>query len=302
MPRHIFVALLLAAGLAGRGAHGADPIRVMLLDGESGGPWHDWPAVSLAIEQILDEAGIFEVTVVTAPPADGDFSTFDPNFSAFDTIVFNYEAPDARWPQRLKEAFEQYVRDGGGFVSVHAADNAFPGWQAWNEMIGIGGWGERDERAGPYWYFSDGNLVADASAGPTGSHGERLPFLVTLRDTKHPITRGLPATWMHGEDELYAELRGPGRNMTVLASAWSDPDNAGTGRDEPQLIVLTFGEGRIFHTTFGHDVRAMSSVDTAVTLQRGVEWSATGDVTQPIPANFPGSRTPRYDPDVAAVD
>ena len=294
MRRFVIVSTLLLAWLAAVPAGGADPIRVMLFDGESGGPWHDWRAVTQAVERILDDADMFEVTVVTAPPADGDFSAFDPTFSDFDTILFNYEAPDERWPQRLKDAFEQYVRDGGGFVSLHAADNAFPGWAAWNEMIGVGGWGERDEHAGPYWYFSDGELISDTSAGAAGSHGERLPFEVRLRGPEHPITHGLPQRWMHGEDELYAHLRGPGRNMTVLATAWSDPANAGSGRHEPQLIVLRFGEGRIFHTTFGHDVRGLSSIDTVVTLQRGVEWSATGEVTQTIPADFPDAAAPGY--------
>lgn len=293
MRRTVFVPLLLA-WLALPAAHGAERIRVMLLDGESGGPWHDWRAVSTAVLQILEAADLFDVTVVTAPPPDGDFSQFDPPFADFDTIVFNYEAPDERWPQALKDAFERYVSDGGGFVSLHAADNAFPHWAAFNEMIGVGGWGDRDEGAGPYWYYRDGNLVSDTSPGSAGSHGERLPFVVTLRDSEHPITRGLPQTWMHGEDELYAHLRGPGTNMTVLATAWSDPDNAGSGRHEPQLMVLSYGDGRIFHTTFGHDVRALNSIDSVVTLQRGVEWSATGAVTQAVPAAFPGPAQPRY--------
>jgi type 1 glutamine amidotransferase len=68
--------------------------------------------------------------------------------------------------------------------------------------------------------------------------------------------------------------------MTVLATAWSDPSNAGSGRDEPQLLVLTFGKGRIFHTTWGHDVTALASPVFKVTFQRGAEWAATGAVAQ----------------------
>jgi type 1 glutamine amidotransferase len=107
---------------------------------------------------------------------------------------------------------------------------------------------------------------------------------------------------MHQGDELYARLRGPGKNMTVLATSYSDPANAGSGRDEPQLIVLSYGKGRIFHTTWGHDLNALSSVDFVVTLQRGTEWAATGAVTQKVPANFPTADTVTYRTDIAAMD
>jgi type 1 glutamine amidotransferase len=262
-------------------------ISVMILDGESGGAYHDWRRVTTVLEKVLDETGLFEVTVVTAPAATGELTAFNPEFGKFRAIVMNYDAPDARWPAALKGSFERYVRGGGGLVVVHAADNAFAGWPAFNEMIGVGGWRNRTESAGPYWYYRDGTLVSDPVAGSAGSHGKRLPFQVTVREATHPIMRGLPAVWMHHGDELYARLRGPGKNMTVLATAYSDPNNNGSGHDEPQLMALAFGRGRIFHTTMGHDVEAMRSVDFIVTLQRGTEWVATGAVTQKVPADFP---------------
>jgi hypothetical protein len=259
----------------------------MILDGESGGPYHDWRGVTTVLKNALGETGLFDVTIVTAPAATGELTTFKPEFSKYSAVVMNYDAPDARWPAALKASFERYVNGGGGLVIVHAADNAFAGWPAFNEMIGVGGWRERTESAGPYWYYRDGKLVSDRAPGRAGSHGQRLPFQVTARNAAHPIMRGLPPSWMHHGDELYARLRGPGKNMTVLATAYSDPKNNGSGYDEPQLIALTFGKGRIFHTTMGHDVEAMRSVDFIVTLQRGTEWAATGAVTQKVPADFP---------------
>jgi hypothetical protein len=278
------------------------PIPVMLLDGESGGPWHKWQLTTPVLKKALDETGLFAVTVVTAPAAKGTLADFKPDFSKYRVIVMNYDAPDERWTPEVKTAFEQFVSSGGGLVSVHAADNAFPGWAAFNEMIGVGAWRGRNEKAGPLWYLKDGKLASDDTPGNAGTHGRRVPFAVTTRDTSHPITNGLPATWMHQGDELYARLRGPGKNMTVLATAFSDPANSGSARDEPQLMALQYGKGRVFHTTMGHDIVALSSVDFVVTLQRGTEWAATGKVTQKVPASFPTAQTVSYRSDLAAMD
>src|SRR5262249_33683700 len=130
---------LVGAALAlASGSFAADPIRGMLLDGESAGAYHKWKLISPVLQKQLEETGLFKVDVVTAPPAGGDYTTFKPEFSKYAVIVWNYDAPDERWPAELKTSFENYVRGGGGFVSVHAADNAFPNWVAFNEMIGVG--------------------------------------------------------------------------------------------------------------------------------------------------------------------
>lgn len=276
-------------------------IPVMILDGESAGSYHDWQLVTRVLEAQLSETGIFDVDVVTAPESTGELTGFMPPFGDYEVVVWNYDAPDGRWPDELKQSFDAYVKGGGGVVIVHASDNAFPGWTAFNLMTGVGGWRNRTEDAGPHWYYSDGELVGDLSPGRAGSHGQRTPFRIDRREP-HPITAGLPSSWMHQGDELYAHMRGPGENMTVLATAWSDPSNNGSGFDEPVLMVLDYGEGRIFHTTLGHDVQALSSVDFVVTLQRGTEWAARGAVTQTIPENFPDPDTVSYRADLAEMD
>jgi len=126
--KRLTLATIAFALLAGSPApRAAAPVRVMLLDGESGGSYHDWQRVTPALKRMLDETGLFATTVVTTPPAGADFSAFAPDFARYHVVVMNYDAPDERWPAALKASFEKFVTDGGGFVSVHAADNAFPG-------------------------------------------------------------------------------------------------------------------------------------------------------------------------------
>jgi type 1 glutamine amidotransferase len=285
--KRLFLLALLAAPVF------AANIKVLIIDGQSGGPYHKWQLTTPVLKKELEETGLFDVDVATLPAQ-------RPEFAKYKVVVSNYDAPDL--PDDLKTAFIDFIKSGGGFVTVHAADNSFGQWPEYNEMIGIGGWRNRDEKSGPLWFYQDGKLASDTKPGHAGSHGNRVPFLVTVRDKDHPITRGLPITWMHQGDELYNSLRGPGKNMTVLATAFSDPANHGSGHDEPMLMVLNYGKGRIFHTTLGHDINALSCVGFIATFQRGTEWAATGKVTQKLPVTFPTANTVSYRADIAAMD
>ena len=91
----------------------------------------------------------------------------------------------------LRAQLEQFVNKGGGLIVVHGADNAFPGWQAFNRMTGVGGWRGRTEKSGPLWYLKEGKLVSDDSPGPAGSHGARLPYQVVTRTAPTPDYEGV---------------------------------------------------------------------------------------------------------------
>ena len=192
-----FVFVLESLDLSTRAA---SPIKVMILDGESGGPYHKWQLVSPVLKKELEETGLFQIDVVTAPKWGGDFSGFKPDFSQYQAVVSNYDAPD--WPAEIKSKFDEYMKNGGGLVTVHAADNSFGQWTEYNEMIGVGGWRDRTEASGPLWFFKEGKLVSDSSPGRAGGHGARVPFKITMRNSDHPITRGLPREWMHQGDAL----------------------------------------------------------------------------------------------------
>jgi len=276
------LALLLTISL------NAAPMKALIIDGQNN---HDFRSTTPHLKKLIEESGLFTVEIDTTPGQGKDMSTFHPAFSDYKVIISNYNGEP--WPTETEQAFESYVREGGGFVSVHAADNAFPNWKAYNEMIGLGGWNNRNEKSGPYLRLRDGKFQPLAAPGPGGSHGKQHAFLMETRVPEHPIMAGLPAKWMHAKDELYDRLRGPAANLTVLASAFSAKEQSGTGENEPLLMTLTYGKGRVFHTALGHnngkDLAAQRCVGFITTLQRGVEWAATGKVTQKIPDDFPSA-------------
>lgn len=267
-------------------ATAAAPIKVLIVDGQNN---HDWKGTTPWLKKQLEDTGKFTVETATTPPAKGDMSQFKPDFSKYDVVVSNYNGDP--WSDATKAAFETFMKNGGGFVAVHAADNSFPEWKAYNEMIGVGGWGGRSEKSGPYVNYWEGKIIKDLTPGKGGSHGAQHEFVVETRDASHPIMKDIPAKWLHAKDELYDRLRGPAENLTVLATAYADPKTNGSGKHEPMLMVLNWGKGRIFHTTLGHarpeGKVAMECVGFITTFQRGTEWAATGKVTIPVPKDFP---------------
>lgn len=277
-----FVAMLIWATTATFGA----PMQALIVDGQNN---HDWKGTTPLLKKYLEETGLFTVRVATSPAKGGDMSGFLPSFEDVDVVISNYNGEE--WPEATRLAFEKFVASGGGFVSVHAANNAFPNWKAYNEMIGLGGWGGRTEKDGPYIRYWQGKIIRVEDPGKGGSHGNQHAFLVEHREPEHPILKGLPSSWLHAQDELYDRLRGPARNLTVLATAYSNPNTRGSGHNEPMLMTVQYGEGRVFHTTLGHarsdQHTAMKCAGFIVTFQRGAEWAASGKVTQGVPADFP---------------
>lgn len=267
---------------------GAEKMKALIVDGQNN--HGNWPQTTQMMKSYLEESGLFSVDVATTAPQGTD-PRFAPEFAAYDVVVSNYNGP--AWPEATKKSFVDYVAGGGGFVVVHAANNSFGDWDEYNEIIGLGGWGGRSEKSGPYVYFDDdGKEVRDESQGSGGSHGAQHPFLVWIRDGEHPVTKGMPAKWMHANDELYDRLRGPAANVDVLATAYADPTKGGSGRHEPMIFTVEYGKGRVFHTPMGHGNDSQECVGFITTLVRGAEWAATGKVTTAIPDDFPGDDEP----------
>ena len=288
-------------------------LNVLIIDGENN---HTiWPKSTLMIKDYLEETSLFNVDIIrkaytwrgedlikkyplttpvkTTPVKNPkEDPNFNPNFKKYDLVVSNLGWKASNWPVETKANFEKYMANGGGLVVIHAADNSFADWDAYNTMIGLGGWGGRNTKSGPYVYYTNDNeLKHDTTEGNCGQHGEQTEFIVQTRAPKHPIMKGLPNKWLHTKDELYEKLRGPAKNMTVLATAYSDKSNGEkrTDRHEPMLMTINYEKGRVFHTALGHTDYSFECAGFITTLQRGAEWAATGKVTQEVPTDFPSA-------------
>lgn len=316
---------------AGDGAE-SGAFKALIIDGQNN---HGiWPKTTMMMKDYLEQTGLFKVDIARTaytwqgphndqdtglgekkrtellenyPIAAGNQTVmvpeptpdpkYSPDFSQYDVVISNFGWNAAPWPKETQTALEMYLSSGGGLVIVHAASNSFGDWEQFNKMIGLGGWGDRSEKTGPYVYYNNANeLVRDTTAGPGGSHGKQYAFLIEIRDTLHPITIGMPHQWLHAQDELYDRLRGPAENLEVLATAYSDEekndspfsDLRGTNRHEPMMFTVNYGNGRVFQTPMGHTDYSMECVGFIVTLQRAALWAANGEVRQiEIPKDFP---------------
>ncbi len=231
----------------GGGGVSGDKIKVLIVDGQNN---HNWQQTTPLLREMLEKSGRFTVDVATTPPARprgrgrgigggenaagaavADMSTFHPKFSDYQVVVSNYngDAGRATRRRRLRNSWRRRrIRDlscGRQLVPrlARVQRNVRPGRLGWTP-----------HNPGPLVYVSDtGDVKTDTSTpGNAGHHGQQHEFKVTLRDSEHPITKGLPPVWMHTRNEMYDTLRGPAEKMHVLATAYSAPDTGGTGRNE----------------------------------------------------------------------
>ena len=279
----------LAVALSPTQGTAADPIRVLIVDGQNN---HNWKGTTPILKDFLTKSGRFTVDVVTTPPNKQPteaWASFRPKFSDYAAVLSNYNGE--LWPEPVQRDLESYVSNGGGLVIVHAANNAFPEWAEFNKMIGLGwrgaNFGDRVTVDG------EGKVVQTSKGeGPGAGHGSQHDFAVVVRDREHPVMQGVPAEWMHVKDELYHGQRGPAASMHILATAYSDKKTGGTDAHEPMVWWIPYGKGKVFTTVMGHAELSMKCVGFQTIVDRGTEWVATGKVTIPVPAKFPSATEP----------
>ncbi|MEO5774171.1 MAG: ThuA domain-containing protein [Sphingomicrobium sp.] len=290
--RNLLTAIALLCGLLAPARASAAPkkLHVLIVDGVNN---HDWQTMTAAISDLLRSSGRFTVEISTSPPRDAPpeaWAKWRPHFAGHAVVLSNFNGGDQpnaiQWPDEVRRSFESYVRKGGGFVSLHAANNAFPGWTAYEEMVGLL-W--RPKEFGPSVIFGDDEkpVIVSAGEGRDPGHGPRHDFVITTLPTSHPITRGFPRQWSHVSEQLTHGQHGldsaiRGGAITWLTYAWSKD----VSEREPMDWVRRYGRGRVYVTMLGHTWVGepnpnLQSPGFRALFLRGVEWAGSGKVTLP---------------------
>lgn len=264
-------------------------IKVLVVDGFGN---HDWRTTTRLVKSILEQTGRFDVSVATAPAKAEDpaYASWKPSFQEYAVVVQtcnDLTGEGTLWPEPARDAFERYVREGGGVFVLHSANNAFASWDAYNRIIGLG-WRKRD--AGEALRVREDETIERIPAGQGGATGHaNRQDRVVHRLGEHPIHAGLPRAWRTPLLEVLTYARGPVENVDVIS--WAE-DPGGKGR-WPVEWAVRFGKGRVYASSFGH---AWSGEEEPVNfrcagfqtlLVRATQWLAGRPVDFPVPADFP---------------
>lgn len=223
-------------------------IRVLLLSGRNN---HEWQQTTPLIEKIFLQSGIFTASVTEKPDT---LKLSD--FQKFDVVLSNWNSwpeNDLRWPEQTEKALLTFIENGGGFVTFHASSSAFYKWPEFKE-ISTAAW------------------IMD-----TTSHGKVSETAISIIHKKHPVTKGLKDFVIFDELWLNAAVNS---KFEVLAIASNQKITEEGLKSQPAIMVAKCGEGRIFHTILGHNVKAMESEGFQTLLLNGTEWAATGKVSK----------------------
>jgi uncharacterized protein len=255
----------------------ADKIRVLVLTGHS--DWsHPWEGTAPFMQGVLMNTGRFDVKL-----EEEVVGITTATLANYDVLLDYYYG--SRWGAETERAVEDFIRSGKGMIGVHGI--------AYGPFFGQAGGSPTEPRrleGAPWPAFSD--MLGMTWKLENIGHARRHVFAVQWVDPEHPICRGLPPTFV-ANDELYHKIDLK-PNAHVIATAFDDPKNpGGTGKTEPVIWTVPFGQGRVVMMVLGHDLLAMSQPGFMDALIRGTEWSATGNVTEGIPAMSPPTSMPQ---------
>lgn len=170
----------------------------------------------------------------------------------FKVVVFLSTTGDVLTPEQ-EAAFEEFIKQGGGYVGIHAAADTEYEWKFYGNLLGT--------------YFRDHSLFPHTPEGT----------LVTEKKN-HPTTQHLPDKWQKA-DEWYnfkENIRNSSDFEVLISLDESTLDVGETGGmngDHPISWVSSKYKGRMFYTAMGHEAETFTQDNSMKHILAGIEWA-----------------------------
>ncbi len=235
--RLLWAFVLVSSTLPVLVAQNTKPTRILLL---VGGAYHDYdqlpPTMTAALRTKLSENSVSSEFTITKDLA----QLRKENLSKYDALMLNVceQTPvDSEERQGLLDA----VRSGMPLVALHCTFWSFQDWPEFKQVLGA---------------FVPG-------------HGHFGTFCLKTVRPDSPILKGVPSTFDLTDEPYIVNDRDP--SVEVLVETCKSVENRpGT---EPEMWTKTYGRGRIFAMTFGHDARAQNNPAYQTLLSNGLLWA-----------------------------
>lgn len=282
---------------------GNDTIEVLIIQDVD---HHDVVLQANTYKNILKTALNYNIDVILTTDKKKWYEN-DLQLSGYDLVVTSSLGFE-NLPTAPLNQIEEFIKNGGGLVVTHQGVGSYEEAPKFQELIGIGWYGSH---TGSHIYWDDHKNDFSKTPmyhGVAPAHGKQHEIVIDVRNSDHPITKGMPLKWKHGMDEFYHGMRGFTEKIEILATAYSDKKMWGSGEHEPIAWTNAYGKGRVFVTVLGHvfnevnadeipginssenGVNAIYCVGFQTLFARGAEWAATGKVTLDLPSSFPTNK------------
>lgn len=209
--------------------------------------------VAEAVKRIGEHTGAYQADISDDP------AVFVPaNLQRYDAVLFDnttgtlFEAPE------LRESLMAFVKGGRGVIGIHAATDCFYDWAEYGEMMG--------------GYF-DGHPWG---AGDTS--------MVRIDDPAHPVCAPFAGQGFSIQDEIYqfrgAYSRDKLRVLLSLDPEHNDLTKKGVNRTDRDFAiswVRTWGQGRVFYCSLGHNDAVLTNRAVLAHYLAGIQY-ALGDL------------------------
>jgi len=176
-----------------------------------------------------------------------DASIFsDEGLGKYDLVVFALTTGNVL-DESQQTAFENFVRDGGGFLGIHSASDTEYDWE---------------------WY---GKLVGGYFDGHPADPGVRTGRLV-VEDAYHPSTNHLRFQWTRDDEWYDIRDRNPDVNLLISIVDSTYKDEWEEAR-HPISWYHEYDGGRAFYTAMGHTPESYHEAAFVQHLRGGIEYT-----------------------------